>query len=174
LAAGGSYPPITVTVAVASNAPATLTNTVEVSGGGEVNTANDRASDPTTIVQVPDLSIALSHVGTLSKGEKGAVYNIEVRNVGGAPTTGAVTVSDLLPASLTAVALSGSGWNCSLTTRLCTRNDALAPGATYPAITLTVNVAANAPTPLVNTAGVLVGGDVNLLNNVSIDTAVLQ
>jgi regulation of enolase protein 1 (concanavalin A-like superfamily) len=36
-------------VNVASSAPASVTNTATVSGGGETNTANDTASDPTTI-----------------------------------------------------------------------------------------------------------------------------
>jgi uncharacterized repeat protein (TIGR01451 family) len=49
IAASASYPPITLTVSVASNAPASVTNTATVSGGGETNTSNDSASDPTTI-----------------------------------------------------------------------------------------------------------------------------
>jgi uncharacterized repeat protein (TIGR01451 family) len=49
LAAGGSYPDITLTVVVARNAPASLTNHASVAGGGEQNTANSSASDPTTI-----------------------------------------------------------------------------------------------------------------------------
>ena len=49
LGASASYPVITLTVSVAANAPATVTNTVTVSGGGETNTSNDTASDPTTI-----------------------------------------------------------------------------------------------------------------------------
>jgi hypothetical protein len=51
LAAGGSYP-LTLTVTVAGNAAASVTNGVTVSGGGESNTANDTAADLTTIVQV--------------------------------------------------------------------------------------------------------------------------
>jgi hypothetical protein len=42
-----------LTVDVPATAPANLTNTANVSGGGEINTANDSASDPTTIVPVP-------------------------------------------------------------------------------------------------------------------------
>jgi uncharacterized repeat protein (TIGR01451 family) len=49
LAAGSSYPPITLTVSVASNAPASVTNTASVSGGGELNTGNNAASDLTPI-----------------------------------------------------------------------------------------------------------------------------
>src|SRR5262249_47309116 len=52
LAAGNSYPALTLTVSVANNAPATITNLATVAGGGEVNTSNDSASDPTTITPV--------------------------------------------------------------------------------------------------------------------------
>ncbi len=38
-----------MTVSVAASAPASVTNSVTVSGGGEQNTANDVARDPTTV-----------------------------------------------------------------------------------------------------------------------------
>lgn len=41
---GAAYPPIAVTVAIATNAPATLTNTAALSGGGDANPANNAAS----------------------------------------------------------------------------------------------------------------------------------
>ena len=50
LVAGASYPVITLTVTVASNAPASVTNSATVAGGGQVNTANDAGNDPTTIL----------------------------------------------------------------------------------------------------------------------------
>jgi uncharacterized repeat protein (TIGR01451 family) len=49
LFAGAIYPPITVVVNVASNAPAIVTNSAIISGGGETNTANDLDLDITTI-----------------------------------------------------------------------------------------------------------------------------
>jgi uncharacterized repeat protein (TIGR01451 family) len=48
LSAGNSYPLITVTVSVATNAPASVTNTATVSGGGAFN--SNTANDVTTIV----------------------------------------------------------------------------------------------------------------------------
>lgn len=50
LSAGQAYPVITVTVAVAANAPGSVTNVALVSGGGDTNLLNNIASDPTTIV----------------------------------------------------------------------------------------------------------------------------
>ncbi|HEX3149058.1 MAG TPA: hypothetical protein VHR66_13335 [Gemmataceae bacterium] len=49
LAANGSYPPLTVTVAVAGNAPSSLTNFVSVTGTGESNPENNFDSDQVTI-----------------------------------------------------------------------------------------------------------------------------
>ncbi|MBJ6725746.1 DUF4082 domain-containing protein [Geomesophilobacter sediminis] len=52
LSPGQSYPPVTIRVNVAKDAPVTVINTVSVSGGGEVNTANDAATDATVVTQV--------------------------------------------------------------------------------------------------------------------------
>jgi len=49
LAASTSYPAITVTVSVNSNAAASVTNSASVSGGGDLNAANNTANDPTTV-----------------------------------------------------------------------------------------------------------------------------
>jgi hypothetical protein len=52
-----SYPSITLKVNVANPAPLTVTNTATVSGGGEVNTSNNSASDPTNIDCETDFSL---------------------------------------------------------------------------------------------------------------------
>ena len=52
LSAASSYPPITLTVSVATNAAVSVTNTVTVSGGGDANAANNTATDPTIIIAV--------------------------------------------------------------------------------------------------------------------------
>src|SRR5205807_7793225 len=122
-----------------------LTNTATVNGGGDTNAMNNSASDPTSITALPpDLSIAKTHVGNFSQGQAGASYAITVTNVGTGPTLGTVTVVDTLPAGLTATAINGTGWGCTLATLTCTRADVLVASASYPSITVTVNVAANA------------------------------
>ena len=136
LAASASYPAITVTVNVAANTPASVTNNATVSGGGELNTANDSASDPTTIGNGPDLIVTKTHSGNFTQGQTGAQYTITVRNTGGTPTSAAVAVVDTLPVGLTATAISGTGWTCTLGTLSCTRSDALAANASYAAITV--------------------------------------
>jgi uncharacterized repeat protein (TIGR01451 family) len=175
LAAGASYPVITLTVDVANNAPASVTNTAGVSGGGQTNTANDTASDPTTINQLPDLTIAKSHAGNFIQGQVGATYTITVTNSGFSATDGStVTVSDTLPAGLTVTAISGGGWTCVLGTLECTRNEALAAGLSYPVITLTVDVALTAPGSVTNSASVSGGGETNVSNNTANDPTTID
>ncbi len=170
LALQSSYPAITLTVNVANNAAGQLTNSATVSGGGEVNLANDSATDITTIIQLgPDPTIAITHTGAFIQGQTGT-YNLSVTNVGLSSLTGLVTVTDTLPAGLTAKIVSGTGWSCVVGPPVtCTRSDALAANANYPAITLTVNIATGAPASVVNTASVSGGGDTNSLNNTTSD-----
>jgi len=158
LAAGASYPAITVTVNVTSTAASPQVNQVSVSGGGA---ATASASDSTVINVVtpaaPSLSISKSHSGTFTQGQQNAAYTVMVSNTTGtAPTSGLVTVTETLPPGLTLVSMAGSGWPCSSTT--CSRSDALAAGASYPAITVTVNVTATATSPQVNQVSVSGGG----------------
>jgi uncharacterized repeat protein (TIGR01451 family) len=156
---------------VAANAAASVTNTTTVSGGGDTNAANNTASDSTSIVSsgAPDLMLVKTHIGNFAAGQVGAPYVITVSNGGNGPTTGMVTVVDALPAGLAATAIGGSGWACTLISLNCSRSDVLNAGASYPPITLTVNVAANAPASITNVANVSGGGDSNMANNASSD-----
>lgn len=168
LAVGAAYPAITLSVNVAGNAPASVTNSATVSGGGETNTSNDTKTDPTTILGAPDMTIVLSHSGTFTQGQTGN-YTITVSNNGATPTVGSVSVTDSLPAGLTAAAMSGTGWSCTLSSVSCTRSDGLANGSSYPAITLTVNVAPTAASSVTNTASVAGGDEVNGNNDSASD-----
>jgi len=160
LGAGASYTPITLTVSVASNAPASVTNTVSVSGGGESNTSNDSASDLTSIVGTgsPGFTITKTHAGSFHQGDAGDTYTITVTNSGAVATSGTVTVVDTLPTGLTATAISGTGWSCTLATLTCTRVDSLGTGLSYPTIIVTVSVALSAPPSVTNSVTVSGGG----------------
>jgi uncharacterized repeat protein (TIGR01451 family) len=113
----------------------------------------------------PDLTLTNSHTGNFMHGQTGVTYTLTVTNSGTAATAGAVTVTDTLPAGLTATSIAGTGWSCTQPAGPCTRSDALAANATYPSITLTVNVASNAPASVTNTASVSGGGETNTANN---------
>jgi hypothetical protein len=56
LVVGVSYP-ITLTMTVSSTAPASLTNTASVRGGGEINAANDSSSDVAAVTPVRTISV---------------------------------------------------------------------------------------------------------------------
>ena len=107
----------------------------------------------------PLLSIAKTHTGSFIEGQSGAAYSVTVSNAAGAGTAnGVVTVTETVPSGLTLVSMSGTGWTCPIGGNACTRSDWLAGGATYPAITVTVNVASNAASPLTNLVTVSGGG----------------
>lgn len=129
--------------------------------------ATAQASATVTVVNPPpDLTIAVTHTGNFVQGQVGAQYTITVSDAAGtSPTVGTVTVVDTLPTGMTATAISGTGWACVVGTLTCTRADSVAGGASYPAITLTVNVAINAGVSLTNTAIVSGGGETNTAND---------
>ncbi|HEV2799849.1 MAG TPA: hypothetical protein VGW12_05095 [Pyrinomonadaceae bacterium] len=171
--AGATSPnPITLSVAVAPAALAAspVTNVANISGGGEPASlnGNNSASDSTTIVGSPDLTIAKTHTGNFTRGGTGT-YNITVTNSGTAATTGAtVTVTDTLPAGLTPTAPTGlvNGWTCGIAAQVvtCTRANALGAGASYPVITITVSVSQTAAASVTNTASAAGGGEPASLN----------
>jgi uncharacterized repeat protein (TIGR01451 family) len=122
----------------------------------------------------PDLTIVKSHSGSFTQGDTGDTYSLTVTNSGGAATSGTVTVTDTVPAGLTATAMSGTGWTCTQPAGPCTRSDALNANASYPVITLTVNVANNAPSSVTNTATVAGGGEVNTSNDTATDPTTIN
>jgi large repetitive protein len=67
-----------------------------------------------------------------------------------------VTVAETVPSGLTLVSMAGTGWACSGNS--CARSDLLNGGASYPAITATVNVASNAPVQVTNQVSMSGGG----------------
>jgi hypothetical protein len=123
---------------------------------------------------VPDLTIAKSHTGNFTQGQTGATYTITASNIGSVPSNGTVTVTDTLPSGLTATAISGTGWSCTLGTLTCTRSDALAAGSSYPVISLAVNVANNAAASVTNMATVSGGGETNTANDTANDATTVN
>ena len=150
-----AYPPIIVAVNVAADAPSEVVNAVSVSGGGSPPAGT---TDSVTIAP-PLLSISKAHTGDFVPGQTNATYTAGVSNYGLAgPTSGTVTVSETLPSGLVLVSMAGSGWTCPANGNTCARSDVLASGESYPPITITVNVRANAISPQVNAIAVSGGG----------------
>jgi uncharacterized repeat protein (TIGR01451 family) len=170
LAAGSSYPGITVTVSVAANASGSVTSSVTVSGGGDQNQSNNGDQD-TTIINpqaVPDLTITMNQPGTVRQGAQNLQYTILISNDGAGPTNGTLrVVVEPLPLGQAFKEIKGQeggGWECIPNALICTRSSPLQPGGvTF--ITLTVDIRTDAPSPLINKVSISGGGDQNATNN---------
>src|SRR5262249_62403670 len=85
-----------------------------------------------------------------------------------------LTVVAPFPSALTAPAISGTGWACTITNLTCTRSDVLNNGSSYPAITLTVNVSLTAPGSVTNSATVSGGNETNTANDLAGDPTIIN
>ena len=133
-----------------------------------------------------DLAISKTHSGNFTPGDTGKQFTITVSLAGGAANCliggSDLTVTDTLPAGLTATSFGGSEWtNCTATpvtgpaTLTCQVLGLVvfSPNP-LPAITLTVDVANNAPASVTNTATISASGGCgdnapNLANNTAND-----
>ena len=169
LANGASYPALTVTVNVATNATSPELNQVAVSGGGM---ASPVSGSDSTIINAPDLAIATTQSGTFIAGSTGT-FNIAVSNAAtgatAGPTGGPITVTDTLPAQFSYVSAFAAGWNCAAAaqTVTCTNPGPISPGSSAAAIALMVSVSASAEGVISNTASTATFDDSNPANNSS-------
>ena len=160
----GGTATFTVNATVSASATGAITNTATITpppGVVDPDPSDESSTVVTPIGGTPavDLGIVKVANGTFSAGQQGATYTIVVTNHGNVPTSGVVTVTDMLPPGLTATSMTGPGWTCTQPAGPCTRSDPLAPGASYPPITLTVNIAEDPPASVTNIATVVGGGD---------------
>ncbi|MGH8264754.1 MAG: DUF11 domain-containing protein, partial [Steroidobacteraceae bacterium] len=120
-----------------------------------------------------NLSISKTHAGVFVVGTNGA-YTITASNAAGVePEDNTVTVTDTLPAGLSFVSGTGTGWNCSNVAQVvtCTHAASLAAGSSFPPITLTVGVGIAALGTVINTATVSSNSfDNNPANNSTTDS----
>jgi uncharacterized repeat protein (TIGR01451 family) len=125
----------------------------------------------------PDLTLSKTHGGNFTVGRQGG-YTLTVTNVGDGPSSGQITVTDTLPAGLSYVSASGTGWSCSASgqTVTCVTGNALAAAASS-SIALQVAVLPEAVPPgspgnaaqVTNAASVSGGGEANTSNNSATD-----
>lgn len=163
----------TLTLAVTALSPGAFTNTATKTAETELDTnpANDSGTAGGGVGIVADLTIVKTHApATFLRGASDA-FSLMVSNIGTGPTSSLVTVSDVLPAGLIPTAASGAGWVCTVTAPSisCTRSDALAVSAPWPAISITASVTLAAPASVSNTATVSGGGDITPGNDSSTD-----
>lgn len=160
LAAGQSYPTISVTGNVTASNGTPVSIPLSVSGGGMTSTVTVTPT-PSLTVTAPVLAVTETHAGNFNLGQQAATYTVTVKNGASAgATNGKVTVTETVPSGETLASMSGSGWTCpgSGGANTCDRSDTLIAGAGYPALTATVNVASNAASPQVTQVSVSGGG----------------
>jgi uncharacterized repeat protein (TIGR01451 family) len=173
----GQATQLIVTASVASAAPDTVTNVVEVDAPGDDNDTNDRDDEDTPVV-VRDLRIVKVDDVDADAGESiepGDDFDYTIRVVNDGSTSVAdFVVSDTLPTELTlngTITADGAGFDCQGTRPLdCTYLGSLAPGED---VTLTVPVILSEDydgVTVVNTATVPLVGDPTPANNTDTET----
>ena len=113
-----------------------------------------RCTITNTVKPLVDLAVLKTLPATsLTVGDQ-PTYSLEVSNNGPATATG-IAVRDTLPAQLTAISASGSGWTCTVAGKQidCSTASTLAKGAKLPVISVLVRVS-SAETNVINTATV--------------------
>jgi uncharacterized repeat protein (TIGR01451 family) len=172
LAAGASYSPIAITASVAQTAPATVTNNAIVGGGGEVDLANDTATDIANVVSSADLSVTNAASPNPVTAGSNISYTQVLTNNGPSAADNA-TITEAVPANTTFVSFTApSGWNCVTPAVGATGNivctDLNMAGSTVATFSLVVKVGAAVANGTVITNTVTANSSVsdpNTLNN---------
>ncbi|MCI0436327.1 MAG: DUF11 domain-containing protein, partial [Gemmatimonadetes bacterium] len=119
---------------------------------------------------VVDLSLTKTHAGDFVAGSAGT-YTLRVSNASGVgvePEDNPVTVTDTLPAGLTFVSGSGTGWSCGAVAQVvtCTHPPQVPSPGTLPDLLITVMPGPAAAPSVTNSATVSSASlDVNAANN---------
>jgi len=172
-AGSNTYPPLTINVNVAGTAPASVTNLSTLSGSMDAcdPTSGCVANDQVTVQPAPVLSVIKSHSGNFTQGST-AQWDISVANQSGSgPTSGTITVTDVLPSGMnnshqytySLNGYSGTGWTCNsagtTTITVTCQSSTSISGGSSSLITLTVGVPSTSPVSVQNTASAYGGGD---------------
>jgi uncharacterized repeat protein (TIGR01451 family)/LPXTG-motif cell wall-anchored protein len=152
LAVGADAAPLTIVATVGVAAYPSATNEAMVASTDPDLPGSATASDLIAVDPSASLQLTKQHVGSFSVGSN-ASYRLTVANTGLTETPGPVVITDPLPAGLTYVSSTGTGWTCAVagSTVTCTQPGALATGTTS-SVVLSVAVSAAAYPSLTNTA----------------------
>ncbi len=135
--------------------PGQTSGTILYSAGGDVVVLMAQVVSATSDPAV-DLTVAKTHTGSFVSGATGT-YSITVTNSASAEREdNTVTVVDTLPAGLTYNSFAGTGWSCAAVAQVvtCTHPATLNPGASFPVLSITVNVLEAAAASVTNTVTV--------------------
>ncbi|MGP0020696.1 MAG: C25 family cysteine peptidase [Candidatus Sulfotelmatobacter sp.] len=173
LAAGAAYQPITLSATVLQSAPATVTNTAVVGGGGEANLLNDTASNTASVISSADMSVTDAGLPSPTVAAGSNITYTQVVTNNGPSAADNATVVATIPANTTLVSLAApAGWSCLNTTAGATGNvvcsNANMAAVSSGTFTLVVKVTAGTPNGTVIGETVSVGSsalDPNSTNN---------
>ncbi len=158
---------VSIQIDVDVNASGLVTNPADIqTTSPDPNPDNDHA-EVTNQAGNADLAMNKTGPSNLVVGKERG-YMLAVTNVGDIASAGPVTVTDLIPDSLSPVKAYGDGWNCSIAAQLvtCTRTDSLLPNQSFPPITVrVVALEVDGLTFVTNGATVDIQGDPNVDNN---------
>jgi hypothetical protein len=119
---------------------------ISAAGTGTASTTFDgfTVSAPFTGT-APALTLLADHSPTyFHPGDTANSITLNISNSGNGSTSANIVVTEALPPGITATAIGGAGWTCTLATVSCTLtnpNQIVAPAASLPTITVTVSVA---------------------------------
>ncbi|NOT33145.1 MAG: DUF11 domain-containing protein, partial [Candidatus Eisenbacteria bacterium] len=167
--ARGDSAVLVLVVAVGPSAAPRVINSATISGGGDCNSDNNCDTDKVDVRGTPDLKISLKQKNHPCVGDT-ARYLVTVENCGSSPTSGVITVLDTLPAGLTFVRGSGSGWSFEVDGQVvrATHPGPIAPGSSR-SYTLYLAVDVRAYPEVLHVVNVSGGGDRNPANNRAVD-----
>ena len=159
LAAGASFPLITLRVTIPSDTPTptTLTNTASVTGRTyDPTPGNNTDTDSVPLTTSADLAIEKGRSEPLEAG-RDVTYTLSVSNLGSSTSRATITVTDAVPVGTTFVSASGTGWACptdnaAITSITCTRGSDLLAGKAAPQITVVLRIGSGFTGDLTNTA----------------------
>lgn len=169
----GASSTITLTVAVDPAAGPTITDSATVAGSvPDPNAANDTATDVVSLVTSAsaDLALTMLHGASFVPGQFG-IYTATVINNGPSQASAPIKITDTLPAGLSFLTGSGTGWSCLAVgqTVTCTNTQPISAGTTS-TVGINVGVSSTAPSSVTNTATVTgVEADPNPANNTATD-----
>ncbi|MCB1029049.1 MAG: DUF11 domain-containing protein [Microthrixaceae bacterium] len=154
----GDLKPLTLEFDVAHDVAAEveIVNAARVSSPTiDPNPDNDSSDGRTTTKPKADLVVDKRHAGDFRVGTPGS-WLLTVGNNGPSTVAGVTTVTDTLPDGIGYIDAVGDGWLCAEAdgTVTCASSAAVAPGASFPAITMTVTVGPAAYPEVTNTAKV--------------------
>jgi hypothetical protein len=102
----------------------------------------------------PTLKVVVSPLGTFTENKPGSFLVVVTNTSTTSPTTAAVTVTWAATTQFQFASIANqsaaaaTGWTCDKTAPSCSRSDPLPPGASYSALTVTVNVPQTPEPPL--------------------------